>query len=82
MKPHDFSDFDAWSRSATEAGYEGPKQMQGHQQFDFTRDGQVVAQWNGMEGTGVVHLEDEPAPAPAIAEESHVDDESHAEEEG
>lgn len=58
-----FTDFDAWVEHALGRGFEGPKQLQGHQQFEFTENGQTVARWDGITGNGSAVPADDPAPA-------------------
>lgn len=75
---HLFTDFEAWVKHAIERGFEGPKQIQGHQQFEFTEAGEKVAHWDGSAGQGTVVKAAEPAapaeePAPVPpADDAHV----------
>lgn len=58
-----FTDFEEWVKHALERGFHGPTQTQGHQRFEFTHEGEKVAQWDGAAGTGTVVK----APEPVVA---------------
>jgi hypothetical protein len=55
-----FTDFEAWVKHAVERGFTGPTQVQGHQMFEFTHEGEKVAHWDGAAGTGTVVKAQEP----------------------